>query len=328
MDLWGTAHLRHPHRQAQGPARLHGRRTRPEHCRGRPRLTSRWGAQRWQKPLTAPHRKMSRHDAAGIAIGRRALGHPIRDGVSPARTELRARGRTAPPPHDQSDRARHRTAQAAPGNRGREETRPPTTDRPPGEPAPNGKRKREPSASKTVRDAAARSRGSRTHLCALARNGDRHACRPTGIDTIEFGSAGTAYMRVPKGCPVIPGGRTTTATAPRHVVGTPEYAQCDDAPPPCDAPHPTPRADPPGITGQLLAERRRESALGEKIAGVEIPDTRLAAEATTLVREAEPPLLFDHSRRVYLFGMLQGIPRGLKPNRNCSTSERCSTTWV
>ncbi|WP_392749917.1 IS200/IS605 family accessory protein TnpB-related protein [Streptomyces sp. LN590] len=105
-----------------------------------PAYTSLWGAQHWQKPLTTPHRKMSRHDAAGIAIGRRALGHPVRR-------------RTAPPPHDQSDRAGHRTAQAAPGTRGREGTRPPTTDRPPGEPPPNGKRKREPSASNTVRDA-------------------------------------------------------------------------------------------------------------------------------------------------------------------------------
>jgi IS605 OrfB family transposase len=51
-----------------------------------PACTSLWGAQHWQKPLTAPNRKMSRHDAAGIAIGRRALGHPVRDGVSPART--------------------------------------------------------------------------------------------------------------------------------------------------------------------------------------------------------------------------------------------------
>ncbi|MFF1969587.1 IS200/IS605 family accessory protein TnpB-related protein [Streptomyces sp. NPDC058232] len=105
-----------------------------------PAYTSMWGAQHWQKPLTTPHRKMSRHDAAGIAIGRRALGHPVRR-------------RTAPPPHDRSDRAGHRTAQAAPGNRGREGTRPPTTDRPPGGPPPNGKRKREPSASNTVRDA-------------------------------------------------------------------------------------------------------------------------------------------------------------------------------
>ncbi|MFE7711884.1 IS200/IS605 family accessory protein TnpB-related protein [Streptomyces sp. NPDC057486] len=96
-----------------------------------PAYTTLWGAQHWQKPLATPHRKMSRHDAAGVAIGRRALGHPIRDGVSPARTELRAWERTAPPPHDRSDRAGHRTAQARPGDRGREGTRPPATDRPP-----------------------------------------------------------------------------------------------------------------------------------------------------------------------------------------------------
>ncbi|MGW1554840.1 IS200/IS605 family accessory protein TnpB-related protein, partial [Streptomyces sp. NPDC002346] len=35
-----------------------------------PAYTSLWGAQHWQKPLTTPHRPMSRHDAAGIAIGR------------------------------------------------------------------------------------------------------------------------------------------------------------------------------------------------------------------------------------------------------------------
>ncbi|MFF3359082.1 IS200/IS605 family accessory protein TnpB-related protein [Streptomyces sp. NPDC002917] len=105
-----------------------------------PAYTSLWGGQHWQKPLATPRRKMSRHDAAGIAIGRRALGLPVRR-------------RTAPPPHDRSDRAGHRTAQAAPGDRGREGTRPPITDRPPGEPSPSGKRKREPSASKTVRDA-------------------------------------------------------------------------------------------------------------------------------------------------------------------------------
>ncbi|WP_326791886.1 IS200/IS605 family accessory protein TnpB-related protein [Streptomyces sp. NBC_00841] len=118
-----------------------------------PAYTSQWGAQHWQKPLTTPHRKMSRHDAAGIAIGRRALGHPVRDGVSPARTELRAWGRTAPPPHDRSDRAGHRTVQAGPGDRGREGTRPPTTDRAHEGPSPSGKRKREPIASNTVRDA-------------------------------------------------------------------------------------------------------------------------------------------------------------------------------
>ncbi|MFB6983242.1 IS200/IS605 family accessory protein TnpB-related protein [Streptomyces scopuliridis] len=76
-----------------------------------PAYTSRWGAQHWQKPLTTPRRKTTRHDAASIAIGRRALGHPIRR-------------RTAPPRNDQSDRRGHRTVQAGPSARGSEETRP------------------------------------------------------------------------------------------------------------------------------------------------------------------------------------------------------------
>ena len=50
------------------------------------------------------------------------------------------------------------------------------------------------------------------------------------------------------------------------------------------------------------------------IAGVQIPDTRLVADATELVERDEPPLLFHHSRRVYLFGMLQGRRRGLSPD--------------
>ncbi|MEU9881196.1 IS200/IS605 family accessory protein TnpB-related protein [Streptomyces phaeochromogenes] len=76
-----------------------------------PAYTSRWGAQHWQKPLTTRTRKTTRHDAAAVAIGRRALGHPVRR-------------RTTPPPHDQSDRMGHRTVQARPETRRREETRP------------------------------------------------------------------------------------------------------------------------------------------------------------------------------------------------------------
>jgi IS605 OrfB family transposase len=76
-----------------------------------PAYTSRWGAQHWQKPLTTTTRKTTRHDAAAVAIGRRALGHPIRR-------------RTAPPPAHRSDEQGHRTVQARPGTPGREETRP------------------------------------------------------------------------------------------------------------------------------------------------------------------------------------------------------------
>jgi hypothetical protein len=52
----------------------------------------------------------------------------------------------------------------------------------------------------------------------------------------------------------------------------------------------------------------------EEIAGVEIPDSRLVGEATALVRDAASDLLYHHSRRVYLFGMLQGRRRSLNPD--------------
>lgn len=107
-----------------------------------PAYTSQWGGQHWQKPLATPRRKMSRHDAAGIAIGRRALGYPIRR-------------RTAPPPHHQSDGVGHRTVQAEPGTREREETRPPVTEHAHDARARAGTEQgtRGTSASKTVRNA-------------------------------------------------------------------------------------------------------------------------------------------------------------------------------
>ncbi|MFD4261636.1 IS200/IS605 family accessory protein TnpB-related protein [Streptomyces sp. NPDC058534] len=76
-----------------------------------PAYTSRWGAQHWQKPLTSTTRRTTRHDAASIAIGRRAQGYPVRR-------------RTAPPRTHQSDGCGHRTAQAGPEGSGREGPRP------------------------------------------------------------------------------------------------------------------------------------------------------------------------------------------------------------
>jgi len=52
----------------------------------------------------------------------------------------------------------------------------------------------------------------------------------------------------------------------------------------------------------------------ETIAGVTIPDTELAREATEFVREATTPVLFHHSRRVFLFGSLNGRHRDLHPD--------------
>ncbi|MGW7207500.1 IS200/IS605 family accessory protein TnpB-related protein [Streptomyces sp. NPDC054837] len=117
-----------------------------------PAYTSMWGEQHWKKPLTSKKRKMSRHDAAGIAIGRRALGHPIRR-------------RTAPPPQHQSDAAGHRAAQAGPGPRGREGTRPPVTERAHDARSRTGtQRTRETSASNTVWDARSSGRWQQMSL--------------------------------------------------------------------------------------------------------------------------------------------------------------------
>jgi hypothetical protein len=48
------------------------------------------------------------------------------------------------------------------------------------------------------------------------------------------------------------------------------------------------------------------------IEGIRIPDSKLAREITELVRDAESPLLFRHSSRVYYWGALAGKHRGLK----------------
>jgi HD superfamily phosphodiesterase len=50
------------------------------------------------------------------------------------------------------------------------------------------------------------------------------------------------------------------------------------------------------------------------IAGITIPDTPLVRDTTEYVRDVENDLLFDHSRRVFLFGALAGRRRGLDPD--------------
>src|SRR4051812_28171766 len=48
----------------------------------------------------------------------------------------------------------------------------------------------------------------------------------------------------------------------------------------------------------------RMSAQGTIIAGIQVPDSRIAREATELVQDVSTPLLFHHSRRVFLWGSL------------------------
>jgi HD domain len=48
---------------------------------------------------------------------------------------------------------------------------------------------------------------------------------------------------------------------------------------------------------------------------VAVPDSKLCNEITELVRDTEPELLFNHSSRVYYFGALTGLRRGLRFDR-------------
>jgi HD superfamily phosphodiesterase len=50
------------------------------------------------------------------------------------------------------------------------------------------------------------------------------------------------------------------------------------------------------------------------VAGIVIPDTPLVREITEYIRDTEDELLFNHSRRVFFFGALQGHRRGLQPD--------------
>src|SRR3954466_8855565 len=53
------------------------------------------------------------------------------------------------------------------------------------------------------------------------------------------------------------------------------------------------------------------TALRTSIAGIPIPDSTLAGDATQFVQDVSTQLLFDHSRRVFLWASLQGEKLGL-----------------
>src|ERR1700760_2897492 len=53
------------------------------------------------------------------------------------------------------------------------------------------------------------------------------------------------------------------------------------------------------------------SVNGQSAAGVTVPDTKLAREATELIRDRTSDLVYHHSRRVFFWGSLQGRNRDL-----------------
>lgn len=52
----------------------------------------------------------------------------------------------------------------------------------------------------------------------------------------------------------------------------------------------------------------------ETIAGVAIPDSALATDATQLIRDTTSELIYHHSRRVFLFGSLQSRTLEISPD--------------
>jgi HD-GYP domain-containing protein (c-di-GMP phosphodiesterase class II) len=52
--------------------------------------------------------------------------------------------------------------------------------------------------------------------------------------------------------------------------------------------------------------------MSDIIAGITIPDSKMARDLTEMIRDREPDLLFHHSTRAYLFGALTGQRKGLE----------------
>jgi len=61
-----------------------------------------------------------------------------------------------------------------------------------------------------------------------------------------------------------------------------------------------------------MSTTTRDMTQENLISGVMVPDSKLAREATELVGDTEPSLLFNHSTRVYYFGSLAAKRRGMK----------------
>ena len=52
--------------------------------------------------------------------------------------------------------------------------------------------------------------------------------------------------------------------------------------------------------------------MSNTIAGIRIPDSALARATTEYIRDVESDLLYNHSRRVFLFGALSGERQGVR----------------
>lgn len=72
------------------------------------------------------------------------------------------------------------------------------------------------------------------------------------------------------------------------------------------------KTDAPSILNTPIPESAE--VMTEIIAGVEIPETAAVAEATRLIQKMTSPLIYHHSRRVFVFGVIHARRLGLQPN--------------
>src|SRR3954468_16418663 len=54
--------------------------------------------------------------------------------------------------------------------------------------------------------------------------------------------------------------------------------------------------------------------MSEVIAGVEVPQSPAAVEATGVLRRSSSPLIYHHSRRVFFFAAMHARAQGLEPD--------------
>jgi hypothetical protein len=66
------------------------------------------------------------------------------------------------------------------------------------------------------------------------------------------------------------------------------------------------------LAAQIADNENRNSTMAEGFSGIKIPDTKIAREATELVRQHATEMLFNHSVRVFAFGAMKGFRQNLK----------------
>lgn len=62
---------------------------------------------------------------------------------------------------------------------------------------------------------------------------------------------------------------------------------------------------------RTVQSERAITKVGDDVAGIQIPDSKLARDAAQLIRASEGDFLFEHSTRVYYWAALAGKRRGL-----------------